>query len=94
MKMLFHGSSLDAISSITAGGFRNGSAFAYGIGTYFSDSLDCARSYSGASVSTFQFAGVEVYYDRTKATQNGVPSHWSSLSGMSDDEIKLSRKME
>ena len=44
VKMLFHGSSLDAISSITAGGFRNGSAFAYGIGTYFSDSLDCAKA--------------------------------------------------
>ena len=91
VKMLFHGSGLDAISSITVGGFLNGSACAYGIGTYFSDSLDCARIYSKASSSvgsTFQFVGVEVYYDRTKATQNGLSSHFGDLSKLSDDEIK------
>lgn len=91
---LFHGSGVDAVSNIAVSGFRHGSRFLYGIGTYMSESLDTARSYSSSQGSgdknTFWFIGSEVYYDETKVETNtsNMVGHWDPLSGMSDDEIK------
>ena len=66
---LFHGSGLGAVSNIVTGSFRHGSAFMYGIGTYMSDSLECARYYSGGCIkpgSSFEFVASEIYYDQSK----------------------------
>ena len=85
-------------------GFLPGKRFEYGIGTYLSDSLDCARVYNPGTNkrsvpkvgSTFKFVATLVYYDGSKYVHVTDDKYTlrEDLSGMSDEEIKKSEKLK
>ena len=98
LETLFHGTDVNAVSSIVVDGFLTGRRFEYGIGTYLSDSLDCAQicnpgfnKRTAPSVGgTFNFVAVLVYYDGSKCVHITDDRYTlrEDLSEMGDEEIK------
>jgi hypothetical protein len=77
VRILFHGTKLDAITGILSTQFHNAKMHIFGIGTYFTDQLDYAWYYAGEGYreqcciipkvgATFSIVASEIYYDNAK----------------------------
>ena len=77
IKILFHGTSIDAITGILSTQFRDARIHIFGEGVYFTDELDYAWYYAGEKSrgnattiprigDTFSFVASETYYNKDK----------------------------
>ena len=102
VKILFHGSNVDAITGILSGQFRDATVAIFGNGVYFTDELDYAWYYAGEKEegrkrshnwnnipnvgATFSVVASQIYYDSSKLEK--VYNNWTQDRPVRDNGIR------